>query len=105
MLDEGEFAIVDRLYRAALRATKEFRQQHNLPLAELDISERFRPVLDAYEQLTGFHETNANAIMHHRLASYGPPCTACGRPLRTPRAARCMACGAATSAEPGNAHS
>jgi hypothetical protein len=54
----------------------------------------YGPCLDAYERLTGFRETNPNAVMHHRLTTYGPPCRTCGKPLRTPRASKCMACGA-----------
>jgi hypothetical protein len=56
-------------------------------------------VIDAYERMTGMRETNANAIMHHRASIYGPPCIICGKPLRTPRAAKCMSCG-----EPRDAH-
>ena len=54
---------------------------------------RLRAIREAYERLTGFAEANANAVMHHRLADYGPPCAACGKPLRTPRASFCAACG------------
>jgi hypothetical protein len=95
MLDEEEFPVVAKLYSEALRATKEFRQEHGLPLEGLAIEDRFRPVIDAYERMTGWRGTIANAIMHHRLSMYGPPCTVCGKPLRTPDAANCMACGAA----------
>jgi hypothetical protein len=44
--------------------------------------------------MTGLRETNINAIWHHRIAEYGPPCGACGKPLRTPKARLCAACGA-----------
>jgi len=51
-----------------------------------EIIERFHgPVLREYERITGVHETNPNAVYHHRLALYGPPCSNCGKPLRTPR--------------------
>jgi hypothetical protein len=56
--------------------------------------ERLMALLEEYERLTGFHETNPNAVWHHRVSLYGPACSACGKPLRTPRAAKCMACGA-----------
>jgi hypothetical protein len=68
MLDEQEFAAV-----AALR------------------DEAF---LDEYERLTSYREKNPNAVWHHRLALYGPPCRVCSKPLRTPKASRCVACGA-----------
>lgn len=53
----------------------------------------FAPALDLYFEITGFHETNVNALWHHRLSLYGPPCTHCGKPLRTPQAKLCAACG------------
>jgi hypothetical protein len=50
-------------------------------------------VLQRYFEVTGFEETNANAIWHHQLKQLGPPCRNCGKPLRTPRAKLCAACG------------
>jgi hypothetical protein len=94
MLDEAEFAKVEPLYRSGLRLVKQIEDQADHPMRGSTLEERFRPLLDAYEQLTGFCESNANVLMHHRLALYGPPCRVCGKPLRTPRASRCMACGA-----------
>ena len=93
MLDEDEFAVVAKLYSAAFGMTKEFRLKHNLPLGECSIDERFRPVREAYERMTGMFESNHNAIMHHRISLYGEACENCGKPLRTPRAAFCAACG------------
>ncbi|KRD73883.1 hypothetical protein ASE43_17540 [Lysobacter sp. Root983] len=53
--------------------------------------------LSFYERLTGFREANPNALWHHRASLYGPPCTNCGKPLRTPQASYCPACGAKQS--------
>jgi hypothetical protein len=93
MLDEGEFAIVEKLYLEGMKATKEFRPRHNLSLGKSSIEERFRPVRNAYEQITGISEANHNAILHHRLSIYGSPCKRCQKPLRTPEASFCAACG------------
>ena len=93
MLDETEFAVVGKLYSEGMSATKEFRLKHNLPLSECPINERFLPVREAYEGMTGKAESNHNAIMHHRISIYGPPCEHCGKPLRTPSANFCAVCG------------
>src|SRR5437868_6795014 len=59
-----------------------------------EIRERFfGPVLREYERITGFRETNTNPVDHHRLSLYGPPCTKCQKPLRTPKAKFRAACG------------
>src|SRR5690348_4853121 len=96
MLDDEEFTIVAKAYLQSMRAaTGPFIEKvaaNDTPIEDL-IAERFRPVSDAYKQLTGWEERNHNAIIHHQISSYGPPCTHCGKPLRTPRAKFCAACG------------
>jgi hypothetical protein len=92
MLDEDEFASVNALYRECMLASKEFREAHRLPGESGSIDERFAPVRRRYEELTGMKDCHQNAILHHRLSLYGPPCGACGRPLRTPRAGVCGSC-------------
>ncbi|MCE9668785.1 hypothetical protein LY474_13255 [Myxococcus stipitatus] len=90
MLDEAEFERVAVLYSSAPRRLQASRDQ-GVPVK--DMKALLAPVCDEYERLTGFRETNANAVMHHRLSLYGPPCAACGKPLRTPQARHCAACG------------
>lgn len=78
MLDDAEFSRVTSLRGTGLDG---------------DMREReFGPVLREYEKLTGLRETNPNAVYHHQLSLYGPPCPHCGKPLRTPRARLCGAC-------------
>ena len=52
----------------------------------------FAPMLAEYERITGLSETNPNAVFHHRVSDYGPPCRHCAKPLRTPRAKVCGNC-------------
>jgi hypothetical protein len=92
VLDEDEYAEVAPLYGEGMKATKEFRQRWGVPLLGATREDRFRPLREAYERLTGMKETNHNAIMNHRLSLYGPPCKRCNRPLRTPQAKLCGSC-------------
>jgi hypothetical protein len=92
MLDEDEHGEIARLYREAMSATKEFRQRWGIPLESASIEQRFQPVRAHYERLTGMKECHENAILHHRLSLYGPPCKQCGKPLRSPAAKLCGSC-------------
>lgn len=94
MLDEDEFAVVSRLYSECFSATKSERQAEDVGLGLSPIDARFEPVRAEFERLTGFANCHHNAVMHHRLSLFGPPCSVCGKPLRTPDARYCAACGA-----------
>lgn len=83
MLDDEEFAVASKLYRSAFSMTG----------SGLSVDERMQPLLDYYEKLTGFKETVPNAIMHHQISQYGPPCKSCGKPYRTKEASFCASCG------------
>ena len=93
MLDEDEFSLIDNLYRDGFKATKEFREKYRLPLENCPIEDLFRPLREKYKKITGFDESNHLAILHHRISIYGEPCKNCGKPLRTPQANFCAACG------------
>jgi hypothetical protein len=91
-LDEEEYAEVARLHSQAIMATKEFRRAWDIPLESASMHERFAPVCIQYERITGMKKSNENAIMHHRISLFGPPCKHCQKPLRTPKAKLCGAC-------------
>lgn len=74
MLDDAEFAVITQL-------------DTHIPLKD-----RLIEILERYNRITGYSETNPNAVWHHRLSLYGPPCKNCSRPLRTPRAKLCGSC-------------
>jgi len=68
MLNEEEYAVAYKLYGECM----------DNPEGILDRKTRFKPLLDYYKAVTGEEETEPNAIMHHRIAQYGPPCENCG---------------------------
>jgi len=78
MLDDEEFKRVSSLLNSGTQGSKRERM--------------FGPVLREYERITGIRESNPNAIFHHVLSMYGPPCAKCGKPLRTPKAKVCGFC-------------
>ena len=61
------------------------------PLMTMDTQEE---ALERYYELTGYRETVFNALWHHRASLYGPLCSDCEKPLRSPKAGFCAACGA-----------
>jgi hypothetical protein len=93
MLDEGEWSQLAPLLTHATKEMKNFRGRTGASL-EVTMQQGIqRPALDKYQELTGFEETNFNALWHHRLAQYGPPCEKCGKLMRTEVARFCAECG------------
>ena len=93
MLDDEEWDEVHPHLTNAIEQIKRYRAEHGVSLNEARAKGYGREALERYFQITGFRETNPNALWHHRLSDLGPPCRACGKPLRTPRAKLCAECG------------
>lgn len=98
MLDDEEWSRVEPLLNNALDDVKTFRREKGASLKEAMQLAHGARALELYHHITGFRETNANALWHHRLSLLGAPCATCGKPLRTPRAKLCAACGAVAGA-------
>lgn len=81
MLDKEEFAIASELYSNGFKIAKSNRK------------EKFKELLEYYNNLTGFGETEPNAIMHYSLEQIGPDYENCKKPYRTPKAKLCGNCG------------
>lgn len=92
MLTEEEWDLVSPHLTNAVTQIKAYRDENGCSLAEALRNEFGREALIQYERITGFKETNPNALPHHRLSLYGPPCSHCGKPLRTPQARFCAMC-------------
>jgi hypothetical protein len=98
MMDEDEFARVYATYLDGIRTIQAIRERDDVSLAESPVREMAARVRREYEALggtPGFGDPgdDVHHVLKHRLADYGPLCTACGRPLRTPEASLCAACG------------
>ena len=93
MLDETEFAELDAVYAACTQAVKDYRRERDVSLAETPTDALYVPVVEAYQRLTGAVGFGVNEIRRHRRSAVGPPCPACGKPYRTPKANLCAACG------------
>jgi len=106
MLDDDEWRVVEEAHRvsASDRADaldflrREAVRQglpppRPLPPDAVGIRAWYWHLVAGYEMFTGTEETNPNAVWHHVASQYGPPCPECGKPLRTPRARLCAACG------------
>lgn len=98
MLDEDEWAQLAPRLAEAINDVQRYRERTGASLAEAREVALGESALALYAQITGLRETNVNALWHHRRSIYGPNCTECGTPLRTPRASYCVACGALAAA-------
>jgi hypothetical protein len=92
MLDEHEYAEIAALYQAGTKSVKDYRIETSTQLKDVPVAKFYASLLARYQEMTGYAETNPNVILHHRLSLYGPPCSKCGKPLRTPRAKICGNC-------------
>ncbi len=81
MLNKEEFGIASELYSKGFKKLKQNRK------------DRFKELLEYYNDLTGFGEIEPNTIIHHSLVQIGPDCENCGKPYRTPKAKLCASCG------------
>ena len=93
MLTDQEWAIMEPALTQAIADVQTYRTAQNVSLGEAMTHGLGKTALAVYQELTGFAETNPDAIWHHRISIYGPPCHSCGKPLRTPQATFCAACG------------
>jgi hypothetical protein len=96
MLETDEAALVRQAHLGGMPVVEaEARRQGRVLIPmQLDGAARYRqPMLEMYRLLTGFIETNPNAVLHHEVDQYGSPCPQCHKPLRTAEARFCAACG------------
>ena len=93
MLDEEEWLVLEPALVKSIEDIQSLRSTNGIGLAEATKHPFGQAAKDLYQQLTGHLESDVNVLWHHRLSIYGPPCSDCGKPLRTPQAKLCAACG------------
>jgi hypothetical protein len=94
MLDEQEWARFEPLLGSAIDEIQAYRRDQATSLQSALEHPHGADALALFERLTGEKAGSVEPLWHHRASLYGPPCGACGKPLRTPRANLCAACGA-----------
>jgi hypothetical protein len=93
MLEEHEWKLIEPSLLRDITTIQRYRQDNGVALGDVPRHLFGTESLAMYEKITGFKETNFNAIRHHRASLYGSPCKICGYPLRTPQASFCAHCG------------
>ena len=92
MLADQEYVAIAASFQSSIRSVKSHRIETGVSLKTPSVAERFEPE-SKNEAMPGYRETNENAIMHHRLSLYGPPCKRLRQtPANSPRKAlrNCM---------------
>ena len=92
MLTDEEWAIVKPLVVTDHERIKKHREDTGVSLREALDTMRFE-ACEKYFEITGYRETNPNALWHHYLSHFGPECSNCGWLLRTSEASYCANCG------------
>jgi hypothetical protein len=93
MLEQHEWEQVLPDLIKVVEQMQHHRAAHGVSLAEAKDAVSGAGALKRYFEITGHRETNIQALWHHRLSLFGPPCSVCDKPLRTPRAKMCAECG------------
>jgi hypothetical protein len=94
MLTESEWEQLDPLLREYVQNLKDYRLQKGASQEEAVRQGFDKAALDLYQEITGVREANIMTLWQRRASLFGPPCGECGKPLRTPQARLCAACGA-----------
>ncbi|MFO1076405.1 MAG: hypothetical protein U1E73_01620 [Planctomycetota bacterium] len=93
MFDEVEWARLAPLLDGGIRAIKRYREDTGAALADVPTRDLYSSMLSEHQRIAGHAEVRPQDVWHHRRSMHGPPCQRCGKPLRTPEAKQCAACG------------
>jgi peptide methionine sulfoxide reductase MsrB len=98
MLSEQEYDYIHALWYQCVQAKSKLNRRDRD--SEEKVRGVFRPFNEAYFSLTGEPGIYPCFTLYHRRADFGPLCSQCGKPLRTPRAKFCAGCGQVSGIQP-----
>ena len=79
---------------ALLRALKDaHRETDSGTISRDELERRLAALHEVQVQLSDGENVSLSELLRHRPEYFGPPCSHCGKNLRTPRARMCVACG------------
>lgn len=84
MLNEAEWEALSPYLTESVHEVKAHRERFHSTISEARAAGFGSDALEPFFKLTGHLETNPDNLWWYRLASYGPPCGTCGKPLQTP---------------------
>jgi len=97
MLDDADYAPIGAAVDNYVNARKEVRRNGETRLGVAaereDVAAIGQYALGLYEDKTGLVLAHPFDLRAVRAALYGPDCQFCSKPLRTPQAKLCAACG------------
>ena len=93
MFDDIEWARLAPLLDDGIRSIKQYREDTGVALADVPTRDLYAAALREHECIVGHADVRPQDIWHHRRSEHGPLCSRCSRPLRTPAAQQCAACG------------
>lgn len=94
LLAEPEWVALKELLLARLQNIQDYRREHGASLAAAKAHDRIgAQALTFYARLTGVELPSPDDLWSVRKSDYGALCSACARPMRTPKAKLCAECG------------
>jgi hypothetical protein len=98
MLEKHEWEKVEPYWRESIKQIQDYREKTgaNLDTAIANVETKINK---AYYEITGTKVTGRVSIYNRQRSLFGPICTSCSKPYRTPKASFCAECGNKNSTE------
>lgn len=92
MFDDHEFKSISQAYA---ECTKRLKSLKSSELSEIEKEKFYNPFFDVVKSFTkdNSFDFEIYEVLKHQISRFGPPCPVCEKPLRTPKAKKCVECG------------